>query len=110
MEDNLINIGMIVAYIALFIAVAALVLFPIYSMLKGNAKSAKGTLIGIVALLVIVLIAYLLSPADQGEFYTKTGTSPQASKLIGTGLVTTYLIFAGFIVITIYTSISKWFK
>lgn len=110
MESNLINIGLIVAYVALFIAVAALVIFPIISMIGGNIKSAKGTLLGIAALVAVVVIAYILSPADQGDFYTKTNTSAQASKLIGTGLVTTYIIMIGLVVITVYTSVVKWFK
>lgn len=108
--DSLINIGLYIAYFALFIAIAALIFFPIATLVKGNFKNAKGTLGGIAVLAVVIIIAYIVSPADQGLFYTKMGISAGTSKLIGAGLVTTYIIFAGFILITLYTLVIKWFK
>jgi hypothetical protein len=108
--DSLINIGLYVAYFALFIAISLLVIFPIITLLKGNFKNAKATLIGIVALFAIMVLAYILSPADQGLFYTKTNTSAGMSKLIGAGLLTTYFIFAGLVIIIVYTSVANWFK
>lgn len=107
---NFIDIGLYVAYLAFFIAIAALLLFPILSLVKGNIKNAKASLIGVAGLAVILLISYLVSPADQGQFYTKMNTGPGMSKLIGAGLVSTYIIFAGLIVITLYTVVVKWFK
>jgi len=108
--DSLINIGLYVAYFALFIAIAALIFFPIATFFKGNFRNAKGTLIGIATLAGIVILAYIVSPADQGVFYTKMGISAGMSKLIGAGLVTTYIILAGFVIITLYTVVIKWFK
>lgn len=108
--DSLINIGLYVAYFALFIAVAALIFFPIATLVKGNFKNAKGTLVGIAALAGVVIFAYIVSPADQGLFYSKMGISAGTSKLIGAGLVTTYIIFVAFVVITLYTLVIKWFK
>lgn len=108
--DSLINIGLYVAYFVLFIAIAALILFPVLTMVKGNFRNAKGTLVGIAALVVVVVLAYIISPADQGSFYTKMNTSAAASKLIGAGLLTTYFIFAGLVIITVYTTVVKWFK
>jgi hypothetical protein len=108
--DSLINIGLYVAYFALFIAIAALIIFPVLTMVKGNFRNAKGTLVGIATLTVVVVLAYIISPADQGSFYTKMNTSAVASKLIGAGLLTTYFIFAGLVIITVYTTVVKWFK
>lgn len=107
---NFIDIGLYVAYLAFFIAIAALLLFPILSLVKGNIKNAKASLVGVAGLAVILLISYLVSPADQGQFYTKMNTGPGQSKLIGAGLVSTYIIFAGLVVITLYTVVIKWFK
>ncbi|MBK7215426.1 MAG: hypothetical protein IPH88_19535 [Bacteroidales bacterium] len=107
---NFIDIGLYVAYLAFFIAIAALLLFPILSLVKGNIKNAKASLVGVAGLAVILLISYLVSPADQGQFYTKMNTGPGQSKLIGAGLVSTYIIFAGLVVITLYTVVVKWFK
>lgn len=108
--DSLINIGLYVAYFALFVAVAALIFFPIATLVKGNFKNAKATLVGIGVLAVIVILSYIISPADQGAFYTKMNISPGTSKLIGAGLLTTYITFAAFVLITLYTLIIKWFK
>ena len=107
---NFIDIVLYVAYLAFFIAIAALLLFPILSLVKGNIKNAKASLVGVAGLAVILLISYLVSPADQGQFYTKMNTGPGQSKLIGAGLVSTYIIFAGLVVITLYTVVVKWFK
>ncbi len=107
---NIIDIGLYVAYFAIFIALAALLLFPIFSMVNGNTKNAKTSLIGVAALLVVLLISYLVSPAEQGQFYEKMQISPGASKLIGAGLLSTYIIFAAVIGITLYSVVVKWFK
>lgn len=108
--DSLINIGLYVAYFTLFIAIAALIVFPIVTLVKGNFKKAKGSLVGVAVLALIIVIAYIVSPADQGAFYTKMNTSAGTSKLIGAGLLTTYIIFAALIIITAYTTVVKWFK
>lgn len=108
--DSLINIGLYLAYFALFIAVAALIIFPIVTMIKGSVKSTKGTLIGVAILVGVIILSYIISPADQGLFYTKMNISAGMSKLIGAGLLTTYIILAGLVIITIYTSVVKWFK
>jgi hypothetical protein len=107
---NFIDIGLYVAYLAFFVALASLIMFPILSLVKGNIKNAKASLIGVAALVLIVLIAYVVSPADQGQFYTKMNTGPGQSKLIGAGLVSTYIVFAALIVITLYSVVVKWFK
>jgi len=107
---NFIDVGLFVAYLAFFIAIAALILFPVFSLVKGNIKNARTSLIGLLALVGIVVIAYLASPADQGLFYEKMNIGPGASKLIGAGLVTTYIIMAGLLVITLYSVVVKWFK
>ncbi len=78
--DTLINIGLYVAYIAFFAAIALLIFFPVYNMLIGNFGKAKGSLIGVGILVVVLLIAYLLSPADQGAYYTKMGVGPDCQK------------------------------
>jgi|GEM_PF-1664028 hypothetical protein len=108
--DSLITIGLYIAYFALFIAVSALVIFPAVSFVKGNVKNAKVTLVGVAVLLGIAILSYIISPADQGLFYTKMNVSAAMSKLIGAGLITTYIILAGLVIITIYTSVIKWFK
>lgn len=108
--DTFINIGLYATYVTLFVAIASLIIFPVITLIKGNFRNARAVLVGIAALLAVVILAYIISPADQGSFYTKMNTSPLASKLIGAGLLTTYFIFAGLVIITVYTTVVKWFK
>lgn len=110
MRDTLVNIGLIVAYALVLIAVLGLIFFAIRAMIKNGLASSKGTLLGIAALVVVFIISYMISPADQGSFYEKMNVGPGASKLIGAGLFTTYAVFLGFILIALYTSVVKWFK
>lgn len=110
MSDTLITIGLYVAYIAFFIAIAALVFFPFYKLIKEGFGKSRGSLLYIGILVAILLLAYLVSPAEQGEFYTKMGVGPGASKIIGAGLVSTYIVGAGLVVILLYSVVSKWFK
>jgi NADH:ubiquinone oxidoreductase subunit 6 (subunit J) len=109
-ENIVSTYGLIVAYILVAAAVLALVIFPVYNLFKGNFGKAKGTLLGVGALVAVILISYLISPAEQGPFYEKMDVGPGASKLIGAGLYSTYFIALGFVIITLYTSVSKWFK
>ena len=108
--DSFINIGLYIAYFALFIAVGSLVVFPIITLFNGNIKNAKGALIGVAALAAVILLSYIISPADQGLYYTKMNVSAGTSKLIGAGIISTYIILAGLVLITIYTSVIRWFK
>lgn len=110
MQNTLINIGLIVAYIGIFAAIIALLFFAILSIFKGDSTNSKKSLIGIGALIVCILLAYIISPADQGPFYEKFNVGPQQSKIIGTGLVSSYFLFVALIVIILYTSVIKMFK
>lgn len=110
MSDTLITIGLYVAYIAFFIAIAALIFFPFFNLIKEGFGRSKGNLLYIGILAAILVIAYLISPAEQGEFYTKMGVSAGTSKLIGAGLISTYIVGASLVVILLYSVVSKWFK
>lgn len=105
----LINLGFIVTYILLLVAVLASIAFPLIQTF-GNLKAAKGALIGVGMILAIFLISYLVSPAETGAFYNKFGISPTLSKVIGGGLVATYLFFIGAAGSILYASVMKFFR
>ncbi len=67
-------------------------------------------MIGIAVLVAVLLFAYLVSPAETGAFYEKKNISPNASKLIGGGLLATYIVFAGVVISILYAEVAKWFK
>lgn len=106
---SLYSIAILITYIFLFISVAAMIVFPIWFMIK-NPKTAKGTLLGVGVLAVVVLISYFISSADQGEFYTKFDIGKGTSKMIGAGLIATYVMLLGVFAVAIYSSISERFK
>ncbi len=110
MQDSpLIEIGLYLAYALIAVAAISSIVFPIVQTF-GNLKKAKSGLIGFGILVAVLVIAYVLSPAETGAFYEKKNISPSTSKLIGGGLLATYIIFAGVIVSILYAEVAKWFK
>jgi len=109
MESTFINIGLIITYLLILVALILSLAFPLIQTF-GNLKAAKGALIGIGAILVVFLISYLVSPADTGTFYNKFGISPTMSKIIGGGLVATYVFFIGAAGSILYASITKFLR
>jgi hypothetical protein len=107
--NNLINIGLYLSYLLLIITVAAIIIIPIYFTIV-NFKKAKQGLIGIGVLALVLLLAYIISPADQGLFYEAKKIGPTASKVIGGGLFATYFIIFGIVIVILYAEISKLFK
>lgn len=108
--DSLINIGLYIAYAALILAGVSLIVFPVITMARSSFSKVKGSLIGVAGLVILFVLAYIVSPAHQGEFYTKMNISANMSKLIGAGLLTSYIIMLILIVIVVYTSVLKWFR
>ncbi|MBK6966282.1 MAG: hypothetical protein IPH20_20750 [Bacteroidales bacterium] len=109
MESTFINIGFFVTYILLLLAIVASLAFPLIQTF-GNLKAAKGALLGIGLVLVIFFISYMVSPAETGPFYERFGVSPSLSKLIGGGLVATYLFFFAAAASILYASVMKFFR
>lgn len=107
--DSLINIGIYLTYILIAVAVAGAILFPIVQTF-GNLKKAKGGLIGVGIILIIFLISYAVSPAESGAFYDKFAISPTGSKVIGAGLVSTYIMAVGVLLSILYSETTKWLK
>lgn len=107
--DVFINLGFILTYILLGVAVAALVVFPIYFMVTNFGK-AKGGLLGFAVLLAIFAIAIGISPAEQGPAYQQLNITPFGAKVIGGGLLAFYMLFGISILAAVYSEVSKWFR
>lgn len=107
--NTFINIGLYVAYILLFITIASVIIIPLYFTIV-NFKKAKQGLIGIAILAVVIIVAYMVSPADQGLFYETNKIGPSASKIIGGGLFTTYFAFIAIIIAILYAEVGKLLK
>ncbi len=109
--DILINIGMFVTYALLGVAVLGLLFFAIKQTINNLGRS-KTVLYGIIALVVVFALAMALSSGtDISELvFEKTGTNYGSSRIIGAGLITTYILFFGTIVVLLATEIMRPFK
>ena len=101
MNEDLINIGMYVTYGLIALAIAASVIFPIVHFAKDISK-AKGTLIGLAVLIVVLLVAYALS---SGETYE--GVSSMASRWISAGITSVFILAGLAIVAAVFTEVVK---
>lgn len=100
------NYGIIIAYILLAVAVVTAVGFPLLSLAK-NPKGAKGALIGVGLLVVVVGISYALSSSDNPSNMIIT---PEGAKQVDTGLFAFYILAAVAIGATVYAEVSKMLK
>lgn len=107
--DTAINIGFVIMYILMVVAIVGVIVFPIIQMV-GDLKAARGTLFSVLGLLALFFVAYAISPAETGAFYDKMNVSPNLAKAIGGGLIATYVVFAGVLISIAYSQISTWFK
>lgn len=108
MNDALINIGLIAGYILLGLAALFAVGFSIFHLIA-NFKKAKGALVGMVILLVVFLIGYSISTS---EAYTQVAipVGENASKIIGGGINTTFMLIGLAIVAAVFTEVYKLFR
>jgi len=106
MADFMTNYGIIICYILLAVATLAAVVFPIIQLAQ-NPKNAKGALVGIGALVVVVGISYILA-ADNNP--SNIEITADAAKQVGTGLYAFYLLSAVAIIAVVYSEVAKFFK
>lgn len=106
------NLFIIWAYILTGIAVGLTIIFPIIQMIT-NPKNAKKGLLGIVALVVVIAIAYFMS---SGELLGITNAelvqydTPGTLKYAGMMINAVYLLSVLAILSMIYSEVSKAFK
>jgi len=107
--NSLIEIGLYLSYALLIITLLSIIIIPVYFTIV-NFKKAKQGLIGVGVLAAVLLVAYLISPADQGLFYDTMKVGPSGSKIIGGGLFATYFVMIGLIVAILYAEVGKLIK
>ena len=106
MADFMTNYGIIICYILLAVAVLTAVVFPIIQLAK-NPKGAKGALVGIGALIVVVAISFALS-SDSNP--SKIEITAEAAKQVDTGLFAFYILAIVAIGALVYSEVAKLFK
>ncbi len=107
--ENLVNIGIIISYIMVAFASLASIGFGIKKMIK-NTNNAKKTMYTLVGLVITFIIAYLVASDEILQSYEKYETTAAASKRVGMGLITFYLLLIVAIGSVFYTELSKVFS
>ena len=108
---EIVSEGLLLYWTYLLIAIAAVsaVVFPVLFMIR-NPKGIKKALVGIGAMVLVFLIAYLIASDEVLPKYEKYGVDPSTSKQVGMGLIATYLFGLGAIGAIIYSAVSRIFK
>lgn len=108
-QSTLINLTVNLIYVLAIITIVLLLVFAIRGVVS-DFKSSIGMLLGIVALVVVFLIGYFVSPDVHGPAAVKENLTPTAIKLVGAGAITVYAVFFGAILSILATVIINAFK
>lgn len=98
------------AAILAVLAAGMSLLFPLAQIIA-NPRRGRGTLIGILALVIVALIAYSMASSEPLDFATPNPDNvAPVLKNAGAGLITMYLLVGIGLVSIIFTEVSKTFK
>ena len=109
MINTLVSIGLIIAYALLAISIILGILMPILNFVRNPGTLSKG-LYGILFLAVVFGLAFAFSHGDQSPLYAREGYGPMASKIIGAGLISIYILMIISVLILVGSEILKLFK
>ena len=107
--EILINIGIILTYLMVGLAALSAIGFGIKNMIQ-KTGSAKKTLFTIGGLIAIIIIAYITASDEVLNEYKKYNITTSASKQVGMGLITFYILIFGAIAAVLYSELSKMFS
>lgn len=110
--DSKTDIALGWAYILVFVTLIIAVGFSIVQMFS-NTKSLIRGLIGLVAVAILIGIAYMLGSDTPLEIIGYDGVDnkdPQVLKMVDTGLIMVYFVLGGIFVSILYSEIAKYFK
>ena len=110
MEQMIVNVGIIVAYVLIVIGVVSAIVFPLINAISEPKLLVKSGL-GVVAVLVVFGIGYALSDSNLTAKFIQSGVETEnLSKTIGGALTMVYLLMGVAIIGIVYTEFSKAFK
>ncbi len=105
----MLDVGLYFTYALLVIAVIAAIGLPLINALQSPATLFK-SLYGVVALVVVFIIAYALADSTVKPEWAVLGVGEGGVKIIGAGLTVFYITMAVAIIGLIYSEISKVLK
>jgi hypothetical protein len=105
----MLDLGFYTFYVLLFIAIAAMLIFPIIHMLREPSMLLRSA-IGIGLIVVLFVISYAVADSEVTMKAAAVGVNETSSKLIGAGLIMFYITLVLSALALIYSEISKAFK
>jgi hypothetical protein len=105
----MLDAGLYFSYFLFFVALGVSIILPMLSISQ-NPKSLIKSGMGVGALLLVFVIAYVLSGSEVTLKYTLAGVGEGSSKLIGAGLIMFYITILAAIVGLIYSGVNKALK
>jgi len=105
-SETFINVGKLL----LIVGVAVMVISPLYGFIT-NPQNIVKMLISVAAAVVVIVVAYSLA-GNSFSAYDLEGleTTAETSKLVGMGLIATYIAFGITVLAVLYSSVVKLFK
>jgi len=110
--DGYVGTAMYVCYAGFILAAVIGIGFGIYHFLT-HIKQAKGTLIGLIVFIAVLVLSYVLASDEVLRAYSMgDGTSPSTDivKMTGAGIIAFYALGILAIVAAIFAEISRLFK
>lgn len=105
----MLDVGLYILYVLLFIAVAAALILPLINSLSNPGSLIKSA-ISVGVILVLFGIAYALSGSNLTRSAIAAGLTETNVKLISAGLIMFYTVLMLAILALIYSEISKALK
>jgi len=99
------DIALYAAYLLIGVATIATIVFAVRQIFT-NFKNLKIPVLGVALLIVVLLIAFALS---SGEIIDPN-VGETTTRMVGGGLLATFILLVIAIVVTIYSEISSYFK
>ncbi len=107
MEQIVVNVGIILAYVMIVLGVVLAVVFPLINAISQPQLLVKAG-IGVVAILVIFGIGYLMSDGGLTAKFIQSGVESEGlSRMIGGALKMVYLLMGVAVIGIVYTEFSK---
>jgi len=105
-SETFINLGKLL----LIVGVAIMVISPIYGFIT-NPQNIVKLLISIGVAVLVVVVGYSMAGNSFTAYQLEDlGTNAETSKLVGMGLIVTYIAFALTVLAVLYASVIKMFK
>lgn len=104
--ETFINVGKLL----LILGVAVMVISPLYGFIT-NPQNIVKMLISVGAAVLVIVVAYSLAGNSFSEYDLEgLETTAETSKLVGMGLIATYIAFGITVLAVLYSSVVKMFK